>query len=164
MKDMDVKPSYDGMDEEERVLFVEDVVKTIRDDIDGSLNEIIIDDSLVEKNLHFEDIHQRDHLNENIDIDDIRIENVLRQIQQIDEDKFSKLVDATYIRKMCDSTKEIRMHMDSGANRSITDDDRLLYDVRNIAPYYMFLIKIVSNLPRTINRWNTLVVHSNDKR
>ena len=103
-----MKP-YEGMDEEERVLFVEDVVKS--DDIDGSLNEIIIDDSLVEKNLQFEDIHQqRDHLIENIDIDDIRIENVLRQIQQIDEKKFSKLVDATYIRNMCDSsTKEIRI-------------------------------------------------------
>jgi len=125
-------------DEEERRLFVEDVVKTIQDDISGStLNDIIIDESLIEKNLHFEDIHQQDHLNKDIDINDIRIENVLRQIQQIDNEKYSKIVDATYIRKMCDSTIEIRMHMDSGANRSITDDDRLLYDVRHIEPYYM---------------------------
>ena len=118
-------------------MYVDDVIKTIRDDVNVSLNEVIIEDMLIEKNLHFEDIHQRDHLNEDIDINDIRIENVLRQLQQIDEDKYSKIVDATYIRKMCDSTKEIRMHMDSGANRSITDDDRLLYDVRKIEPYYM---------------------------
>ena len=125
-------------DEDERRLFVEDVVKTIQDDVSGkTLNDIIIDESLIEKNLHFEDIHQQDHLNKDIDINDIRIENVLRQIQQIDIEKYSKIVDATYIRKMCDSTKEIRMHMDSGANRSITDDDRLLYDVRHIEPYYM---------------------------
>jgi len=118
-------------------LYVDDVIKTIRDDVNVSVNEVIIDDMLIEKNLHFEDIHQRDHLNEDIDINDIRIENVLRQIQQIDEERYSKIVDATYIRKMCDSTKEIRMHMDSGANRSITYDDRLLYDVRKIEPYYM---------------------------
>ena len=126
-----------AVEEEEKKLFVDDVIKTIRDDINASYNDIIIDDSLIEKNLHFEDINQRDNLNEDIDINDIRVENVLRQIQQIDETKYSQIVDKTYIRKMCDSTKEIRMHMDSGANRSITDDDRLLYDVRKIEPYYM---------------------------
>lgn len=99
---------------------------------------MIIDEEFIEKNFHFEDIHQRDNLNKNIDINDIRIENVLRRIQQIDEDKYSKIGDATYIRKICDSTKEIRMHMDSGANQSITNDNRLLYDVRKIEPYYMY--------------------------
>jgi len=31
----------------------------------------------------------------------------------------------------------IKMHMDGGANRSVTDDLRLLNNVRNITPYVM---------------------------
>lgn len=123
-------------EKDERRLFMEDVIRTIQDDINGHHHDIYIDEPLVEKNLHFEDIHQRDRLNEDIDMEDIRVDTV-RQLMKIDESKYSKLVDATYIRQMKDSSKEIRLHMDSGANRSVTDDERLLYEVRDIKPYCM---------------------------
>jgi len=56
----------------------------------------------------------------------------------MDSIKYNKMIDREYIRNIRDSELQIRMHLDGGANRSVTDDLRLLNNIRNIPDYTMF--------------------------
>ena len=124
---------------EERRLFVKDVIETIGNDINGGTDVNLVR-SLIEHNGEyclFEDVLERDRLNEDIDLHDVRINQVMDHMMQIDSERYNKVVDKRYIRQIKDSTMQIKMHMDGGANRSVTDDIRLLNEVRNIKPYVM---------------------------
>ena len=80
----------------------------------------------------------KNRLNEDVDLeDDARIRTILDSIAMFDEVKYRKPIDRAYIRMIRDSKLNLRMHLDGGANRSVTDDIRLLHDVRNISPYVM---------------------------
>jgi len=124
---------------EERKLFINDVIETIGNDINGG-TEVNLVRSLIENNGGYcvnEDILEKDRLNEDIDLHDMRINQVLDNIAQVDSSRYTKVIDKSFIRKIKDSTMLIKMHMDGGANRSVTDDLRLLNEVKNINPYVM---------------------------
>ena len=90
-----------------------------------------------ENHIHFEDILEKDRLNEDIDMHDGRIHQLLQQIQQLDEDKYTMKISQAYINQIKDSSILIKMHMDGGANRSVTNDPRLLHNIKTISPYPM---------------------------
>ena len=124
---------------EERSLFVQDVIESIGNDINGGTGINLVR-SLIENDGNyclFEDILEKDRLNEDIDLHDIRINNVIDHMLQMDSQKYTKLIDKNFLRAIRDSTMHIKMHMDGGANRSVTDDIRLLNNVKNIQPYVM---------------------------
>ena len=90
-----------------------------------------------EQLIHFEDTLEKDRLNEDIDMQDGRICQLLQQLQLADKTKFTEKVDEAYIHAIKDSDILIKMHMDGGANRSVTNDERLLHNIRTIQPYPM---------------------------
>lgn len=70
--------------------------------------------------------------------DDARIRSILDTIKKLDEKKFEGKIDRSYIKQIRNSELNLRMHLDGGANRSVTDDLRLLHDVRDISDYVMY--------------------------
>jgi len=93
---------------------------------------------IVENAIFFEDVLNKDRLNVDIDLDDdARIRSIFDNIQTVDKEKYTKIVDRSYIRELRNSELNLRMHLDGGANRSVTDDIRLLHNVRNIPEYIM---------------------------
>jgi len=71
--------------------------------------------------------------------DDARIRSILDAIVTTDASKYTKDIDREYIRYIRDSELNIRMHLDGGANRSVTSNDlRLLNNIRNIPDYSMY--------------------------
>ena len=125
-------------DAEERKAFVNDVLENIRDDITGDSQEIQMIDPAIENEIFFEDVHEKDRLNDDVDIDDdARIRKVLDLLMEHDNNKFVQEIDRRYIRQIRNSELNIRMHLDGGANRSVTDDLRLLHNIRNIPKYEM---------------------------
>ena len=126
------------MSDEERVLLVEDILEHIQNDTTRVNQDIEMIDPVVEKELFFEDVYAKNRLNANIDIDDdARIRSVLGTIMLMDEKKYTKDIDRAYICNIRDSELNMRMHLDGGANRSVTDDLRLLNSVRDIPEYRM---------------------------
>ena len=88
----------------------------------------------VEK-IHFETTYQKHRLNEEIDIQSIDI----RRLMQLIDDSELKLQPLTtsVIRQMTAPKVDVRFHMDSGANRSVTPHRGLLHDIRQIPPMSM---------------------------
>ena len=89
------------------------------------------------QHVHFEDILEKDRLNEDIDMQDGRILQLLHIMNSMDRTKYTENVDQAFINKIRDSEILIKMHMDGGANRSVTNDLRLLHDIQKIEPYAM---------------------------
>jgi len=114
-------------------------MENIRNDVTGINQEIRLIDPDIEKDIFFEDLLDKDRLNPDIDIeDDARIRSILDAIVSMDVSTYTRSIDRAYIRNIRDSELNIRMHLDGGANRSVTDDIRLLNNVRNIPEYSMF--------------------------
>ena len=90
-----------------------------------------------QQHIHFEDILDQHRLNEDIDLQDGRIQQLLDNIRELDENKYTQVIDQSYINQIKDSEILIKMHMDGGANRSVTNDERLLHDIRRIPTYKM---------------------------
>ena len=127
-----------NMDAEDKML-VQEILENIRDDVTGINQEIQMIDPAIEKEIFFEDLLDKDRLNADIDIeDDARIRSILDTIVTSDASKYTKGIDREYIRNIRDSELNIRMHLDGGANRSVTDDLRLLNNIRTIPEYNMF--------------------------
>ena len=123
---------------EERREIVDEILENIRDDVIGVSQEIEMIEPVIEKDIFFEDLLQKDRLNDDVDLeDDARIRTILDTISKLDEKKYQKKIDRSYIREIRNSKLNLRMHLDGGANRSVTDDLRLLHDVRNISNYAM---------------------------
>lgn len=86
----------------------------------------------VDEQIHHEDVFKKDRLNRNIDMNDIDINGVLHAMKHHDE-KLIPMNKAT-IRFFTSQQISFRMHLDSGANKSITPHKKLLHDIRQIAP------------------------------
>ena len=126
------------IDDDDKVL-VQDMLENIRDDVTRINQEIRLVDPVIEKEIFFEDLLDKDRLNADIDMeDDARIRSILDTIVTTDASKYTKDIDREYIRNIKDSELNIRMHLDGGANRSVTDDLRLLNNIRNIPDYSMY--------------------------
>ena len=80
--------------------------------------------------IHFEDFYQTHHLNKEVDINDIDV----HQLMNILETKESKFIPITkaVIRSMQHRPLNIRMQLDSGANRSVTPHRHLLHNITTI--------------------------------
>ena len=120
------------------MLYSHEIIENIRDDMNGIQNELEIVDPIIENEIFFEDFLEKDRLNDDVDLeDDARIRSILGALMNMYDDEYVKKVDRAYIRKIQDSELNIRMHLDGGANRSVTDDLKLLHDVREISQYTM---------------------------
>ena len=123
--------------EEENEMFINDILEQTQNETKSS-HEIAIIDRLVDIEEPNQNIYERDRLNKEIDTFDISAIShaaIYNMMQQADTSKLWKPV--AHIRALLDSTLDIRVHIDGGANRSITNDERLLHNVRNIKQYNM---------------------------
>ena len=82
--------------------------------------------------IHFEDIYQSDHLNKDVDINDIDVHQLMNILDRT-ESHFVPITSAV-IRTMQKQTLNIRMQLDSGANRSVTPHRHLLHNITKITP------------------------------
>ena len=82
--------------------------------------------------IHFEDIYQTDHLNKDVDINDIDVHQLMNILDRT-ESHFVPITSAV-IRTMQKQTLNIRMQLDSGANRSVTPHRHLLHNITKITP------------------------------
>ena len=84
---------------------------------------------------HFEDTYERNRLNKEIDINNIDIHRLIAAAE-IKENGYQPITQAT-IRRISTPTLQIRMHLDSGANRSITPHRGLLHNISTCSPIIM---------------------------
>lgn len=113
---------------EERNILLDDVYENIQNDVIGFNQEIKMVEPIIENELFYEDIMEKDRLNDDMDLDDdVRIRSLFE----------TKKLDQSYIRKLRNSELNLRMHPDGGANRSVTDNVRLLHNARDIPSYTM---------------------------
>ena len=100
--------------------------------------EIAIIDRLVDNEDPQEDVYGKDRLNANIDmidISDISHSTIYDLMHQ--KDATTKWAPVADIRTLLETTLEIKVHIDGGANRSITNDERLLHNIQPISNYKM---------------------------
>ena len=134
---MNAEERNSSFDTEKRML-VEDILHNIQNDMPGINQTIQVIEPATDNELFYEDVYKKDRLNADIDInDDSRIRSILGAISTIDDQKYTNNIDKAFIRKIRDSELHLRMHLDGGANRSVTDDLRLLNNVRSIPKYTM---------------------------
>lgn len=88
----------------------------------------------IEEQLHFEDTYTEKRLNKNIDVDDIDVETIYRELQH--KDQQSRPITKATIRALY-VNHIIRLHMDSGANQSITRHKHILHDLKKIPKIYI---------------------------
>ena len=111
--------------------FAQEVFEYVRNDT-SKVETINIVYPEVDEHIHREDIFKKDRLNENIDINDIDIDAIIHVLQQRDE-QLQPLTKAT-IRFFTSQQISFRMHLDSGANKSITPHKELLHHIKPITP------------------------------
>lgn len=107
---------------------IQEAIAVARNDI-SRLPTIRIMESEIDQ-IHFEDTYQKHRLNKEVDINDIDIRRLMRLLEA-SENHFTPLTTAT-LRTMSASTQNLRVQLDSGANRSVTPNREFLYGVTPI--------------------------------
>ena len=82
--------------------------------------------------IHFETTYQKNRLNEEIDIHNIDMRHLMNLVEENEANY--KPVTAATIRALAATAIDIRIQIDGGANRSITQHKHILHDVRKISP------------------------------
>ena len=119
---------HDDSDGEETL--ATEVIRLLRDDVSSVPQVKIMDDEIEE--LHFEDTYQMHRLNKEPDINNISMQQLMLLLDSTAEN-FIPVISAT-IRAMKQQTLDIKIQMDSGANRSVTPFKRLLHNIQRIQP------------------------------
>ena len=99
-----------------------------RDDISSSPQIHLVREEI--EKIHFEDTYQTHRLNKEVDINDIDVHHLMT-ILNCNEKHYTPITKAT-IRTMQQQTLNIRMQLDSGANRTVTPHRHLLHNITNI--------------------------------
>ena len=116
------------------VTLTQEAIKTVYNDI-SALQPISIMQPEIETT-HFEDIYAKNRLNKEIDINNINIRRLMTLVATNEQGLPS--LDKATLHKIATSSKlEIRMHMDSGANRSVTPHRTLLHNITKCTPITM---------------------------
>lgn len=108
---------------------IQEAIEYVRNDT-SRIDPIQIIYPDVEEHIHHEDLYKEDRLNEDIGINDIDIRGVIHAMKQ--QDNNMKPISSATIRHLTKRQLPIRMHLDSGANRSITPHKELLHDIKRI--------------------------------
>ena len=125
--------STDDRDDNTDETLVKEVLRVARDDISSSPQIHLVKDEI--EKIHFEDTYQTHRLNKDVDINDINIHHLM-QILNHNEQHYVPITKAT-IRTMQQQTVNIRMQLDSGANRTVTPHRHLLHNIHTIPTLYI---------------------------
>ena len=101
-----------------------------RDDISSSPQIHFVKDEI--EKIHYEDTYQTHRLNKDVDINHIDVHQLMAILNH-NEKHYTPITKAT-IRTMQQQTLNIRMQLDSGANRTVTPHRHLLHNITNIPP------------------------------
>ena len=110
---------------------IQEAIQLMRNHISPGYTVEITEPDIEEE--HFESTYQENRLNKDIDINDVDIAKLMVLIDK--KESHMKPINKAIINQLCAPRINMRVQMDSGANRSITPYKELLHNARKIEPF-----------------------------